>query len=155
MGTLASKIRELRNQLGLSQEELASHVNVSMHTVFRWEKGARIPDANEIVLLSKALNTSGAYLLGETDDRSSTSESPQRKEGKPRSQALQDLEQMIKDLAHENPDIGGLLRTTVENWEDLGEEDIKFISDSLSIALGRISDDLRSRMRKESKDGRL
>lgn len=72
-----------------------------------------------------------------------------------RSQALEDLEAMLKDLSHENPDMGMLLRSTVENWDELNEHDIKFISDSIAIALGRVSDELKSRIRRESKDGRL
>lgn len=149
---LGDAIRFLRKKRGMTQGDLAQATGCSLDSISRWERGERSPVADDLRKLAATLGTSVGFLMGEEEDLSPTTlaEKPQK-----RSQALLDLEQMIKDLAHENPDVGGLLRTTVENWEDLGEEDIKFISDSLSIALGRVSDDLKARMRRESKDGRL
>lgn len=68
METLASKIKSLRTHIGFSQEELGNRVGVSLHTVFRWEKGERAPSADELVLLAQALNTTVAYLVGETQN---------------------------------------------------------------------------------------
>ena len=40
----ASRIRELRDRLGLSQPLFAQALNVSVGTIRGWEQGARVPD---------------------------------------------------------------------------------------------------------------
>ncbi|MDR0616925.1 MAG: helix-turn-helix domain-containing protein [Synergistaceae bacterium] len=67
---LCEKITAKRKTKGLSQKGLANKVEVSFSTVRRWESGDRRPDSDELVKLALALNTSVAYLLGETDDPS-------------------------------------------------------------------------------------
>ena len=37
--TIPSLVRELRQRLGLTQEELAKHLGVRFQTVNRWERG--------------------------------------------------------------------------------------------------------------------
>ena len=46
-------ILSLRNQLGLSQEELAKEVFVTRQAVSRWENGDTIPNVETLKLLSK------------------------------------------------------------------------------------------------------
>jgi len=57
-------ILSLRNQLGLSQEELAKAVYVTRQAVSRWENGDTIPNVETLKLLSKVLNVSINTLLG-------------------------------------------------------------------------------------------
>jgi len=40
---LAEKIKRIRVELGISQEELARHLGVSYRTILRWEKGENEP----------------------------------------------------------------------------------------------------------------
>ncbi|MBW4520407.1 MAG: helix-turn-helix domain-containing protein [Scytolyngbya sp. HA4215-MV1] len=42
---IADLIRELRQQLGLSQEKLAAKLGVSFRTVNRWENGHAVPSS--------------------------------------------------------------------------------------------------------------
>ena len=62
---LSEKIVKLRKQKGLSQEELAECLNVSRQTISRWELGSALPDATNIVQLSKLFEVSADYLLNE------------------------------------------------------------------------------------------
>lgn len=62
---LADKILELRKKKGLSQEELAEVLNVSRQTISRWEVGTALPDAINLVQLSKVFEVSTDYLLNE------------------------------------------------------------------------------------------
>lgn len=62
---LAEKILTLRKQKGLSQEELAEKLNVSRQAVSRWEMGTALPDASNILQLSKLFEVSTDYLLNE------------------------------------------------------------------------------------------
>ena len=60
---LAEKITELRKKKGISQEELAEILNVSRQTISRWEVGTALPDAVNLVQLSKVFDVSTDYLL--------------------------------------------------------------------------------------------
>lgn len=62
---LADKIMKLRKQKGFSQEELAEMLNVSRQTISRWEVGTALPDALNLIQLSKVFDISTDYLLNE------------------------------------------------------------------------------------------
>lgn len=47
-----NRMYELRKQKGLSQEELASRLNVSRQTVSKWENGESSPDMEKLVAIS-------------------------------------------------------------------------------------------------------
>ena len=57
------KIYSLRKEKGLSQEELASELNVSRQTVSKWETGESSPDFDKIVPLCELFGISTEELL--------------------------------------------------------------------------------------------
>jgi putative transcriptional regulator len=61
---LNENIKTFRKSKGLSQEELAIKLNVVRQTVSKWEQGQSVPDADMLISLSEALDTSVASLLG-------------------------------------------------------------------------------------------
>jgi transcriptional regulator with XRE-family HTH domain len=65
--TIDKRIKALREKLNLSQEELAEKIGVQRNTVWRWENSKASP-MESLPSLAKALNTSIAYLTGETND---------------------------------------------------------------------------------------
>ncbi|MDO5116092.1 MAG: helix-turn-helix domain-containing protein [Synergistaceae bacterium] len=67
--TFASRLVDLRKvKCKYNQEELARQIEISVDSIRRWEKGNQVPRADELQKLAVALNTSVAYLIGETDD---------------------------------------------------------------------------------------
>ena len=60
---LSEKILALRKARGMSQEELASALNVSRQAVSRWEGDSALPDANNVLQLSKLFGVTADYLL--------------------------------------------------------------------------------------------
>ncbi len=62
---LSDKIMQLRKANGWSQEELAENLNVSRQAISRWENGTALPDANNILQLSKLFKVTADYLLNE------------------------------------------------------------------------------------------
>ena len=56
-------IRTLRKRRGLTQEQLAEQLGISVMTVRRWEWGQRTPRAEELQKLAEALGTTTDYLL--------------------------------------------------------------------------------------------
>jgi len=59
-----SIILELRNKLGLSQDELAEKVFVTRQAVSRWENGETTPNTETLKLLSRLFDVSINTLLG-------------------------------------------------------------------------------------------
>ena len=66
--TLGSRIRSAREKRGLSQVKLANMVEVDSNTISRWERDLFKVTADYIPRLATVLNTTVAYLMGETDD---------------------------------------------------------------------------------------
>ena len=60
---LADKIIKLRKRCGLSQEELASKLDVSRQAVSKWESAQAIPDLERILEMSRLFGVSTDYLL--------------------------------------------------------------------------------------------
>lgn len=61
---LHENLQALRKAKGLSQEELAEKIHVVRQTISKWEKGLSVPDADLLIRLAEALDTSVSTLLG-------------------------------------------------------------------------------------------
>lgn len=62
---LSEKVIGLRKACGMSQEELAEKLNVSRQAVSRWESGTAMPDANNILQISRLFGVTTDYLLND------------------------------------------------------------------------------------------
>ena len=62
------RLKVLRKRAGLTQEEFANAVKVSMMTVCRWEWGQRAPRLEEIKRIAQALNVTDDELLNGPKD---------------------------------------------------------------------------------------
>lgn len=71
---LSEKIFTLRKERGMSQEELAEKLNVSRQAVSRWEGGSALPDATNLLQLSKLFEVSADYLLNDDYERPSSTD---------------------------------------------------------------------------------
>lgn len=58
------RIKELREEKGISQKELGKLLNVAQNTISNWENGFREPDSKAIVKLAEVLDCTTDYLLG-------------------------------------------------------------------------------------------
>ncbi|MEX2280854.1 MAG: N-6 DNA methylase [Gemmatimonadota bacterium] len=99
MEITAQSIRSLRTKLGLSQEELASRINISFSTVNRWESGRSKPQRGPRETLEKLLLEAG--LAGNTDPDEGEAGRPRRRRGVAKSSVLSNksMEQMLWDAA--------------------------------------------------------
>ncbi len=57
-------IRELREQQGMTQKELAEYMQVSFQTISKWENGVNMPDITNIPKLADLFGVSADVLLG-------------------------------------------------------------------------------------------
>lgn len=66
--SFSERLKEQRIKKRYSQKEISKLVGVESNTVWRWENDRAKPDTETVVKIAQALNTSAAYLLGETDN---------------------------------------------------------------------------------------
>lgn len=62
---LPDKIIKLRKEHGWSQEDFAEKLNVSRQSISRWENGTALPDAQNVLQISKLFNVTTDYLLND------------------------------------------------------------------------------------------
>ncbi len=66
------KLIKLRKQKSLSQEDLADVLNISRQAVSRWESGATLPDAPNLIAISDLFGVSIDYLLRDDYEQNGT-----------------------------------------------------------------------------------
>ena len=60
----ASILKDLREEKGLSQQQLADKLNISQSAIAKWELSKTEPTASALLTLSKFFNVSVGQLLG-------------------------------------------------------------------------------------------
>lgn len=154
---MSGRIKERRRAVGLSQKQLAERLGISDMTVRRWETTSRRPDSDLLPDLAALLNTSINYLLLGTDDlaHADASSASQKSADTPQTQAGQDLDALIKELASKNPDLVIHLRSTAQNLKDLSDEAKQAIADGLKYVLGLAELDDLPRLKKDGGRGKI
>ncbi len=66
------KLKEIRRRDGITQNQAAAQLGVSLGAVGNWESDKRTPDAEMLVHIADTFGVSVDYLLGRTDDGGST-----------------------------------------------------------------------------------
>ncbi|MDE6398702.1 MAG: helix-turn-helix domain-containing protein [Clostridiales bacterium] len=67
MNQFTKRLKELREERKLSQNDLARELKISAACISRWEKGLRVPNIESIMLLCKYFDCSADYLIGIAD----------------------------------------------------------------------------------------
>ena len=67
MNIVAERIKEIRKDNNLSQEEFGKIISVSQDNVSLWEKGKSIPGTQHVINIAKAFNVTSDYILGLSD----------------------------------------------------------------------------------------
>lgn len=70
MTEFSTRLRELRLNKGLRQEQVAKHIGVTKSTISAYEKDTKQPSFEKLVKLADLYCVSTDYLLGQTDSRS-------------------------------------------------------------------------------------
>ncbi len=65
MSNFAERLKELRIENNLSQEQLASKVGLSHTAIGLWEQNKRTPNLDAVIKLAKFFKVSIDYLSGE------------------------------------------------------------------------------------------
>ncbi len=67
MNKFVERLKELREEKGLTKEDLAKETGISRSAISLYESGQRVPSAEVIIILSRYFGISAGYLLGEED----------------------------------------------------------------------------------------
>lgn len=62
------RLKELRKEKNLSQDEIANAIGTSQTNIGRWEKGINEPTSSFVIKLADYFGVSIDYLLGREDD---------------------------------------------------------------------------------------
>jgi len=63
------KLRKLRKEQGMSQEELAQQLNVSRQAVSKWESGQGFPETDKLLVIGNIFAVSMDYLFKRQSQR--------------------------------------------------------------------------------------
>lgn len=66
---ISNRIKELRYSVGLTAKELAQKTGIPYDSIKNYEYGRRDPTGKALVALEQFFNVSGAYLLGESNEK--------------------------------------------------------------------------------------
>lgn len=59
-----NKIKFLRQEAGLTQEELSKKINITPMAIRNWESGSKAPSASSLIALAEVFGVSTDYILG-------------------------------------------------------------------------------------------
>lgn len=62
-GSVGERLLQLRNQKGMTQEDLAEYLNVSRQSVSKWELNKTLPDVEKLMQLSELYEVTLDYLV--------------------------------------------------------------------------------------------
>ena len=63
----AKRLKDLRIEKGLTQQQLANDLKVDRTTVMKWERGERETSFAMLIKIARYFDTSCDYLIGNTD----------------------------------------------------------------------------------------
>lgn len=111
---LGEKLRHLRKERGLTQQELAEKVMVAPSTIGMYEQGRREPDTATLSKLSQVLHVSVDYLLSEGQE-----------------DADKDIEDVIAEIRQRLLTNGQLMF----NGRPLSIEELEKIADTVELSI--------------------
>jgi transcriptional regulator with XRE-family HTH domain len=91
------RIRDLRNEFGLTQEELGKKIGQTKSNISKYETGSLEPGIDTLRELAKIFNVSLDYLMGESDIRNPYVEMSIKEEYKDEIKALDKFRQIMID----------------------------------------------------------
>ncbi|WP_129721393.1 helix-turn-helix domain-containing protein [Xylanivirga thermophila] len=69
------RLKQLRENAGLTQDELAKKLNLTQSTIAYYESGRKMPTLENAIIIAKLFDISFDYLLGLSNDRKTIKQS--------------------------------------------------------------------------------
>lgn len=146
MDTIGQRLKFGREKSGLTQRALAEKLGVSQHTIMRWEKDKGCPNAREAAKLAKLLEVTISFLFCAEEAEEAT---------KPQTRSAEDLDQIVKDLAAQDPEIVIRFRNMRQQLPELTEEEKHILLDGLLHVFAQADYIVGTRLAKKGKKGKV
>lgn len=150
---IAQTIKFLRNELHITQKQLADETGISISTIIAYENSKREPNSKNMAILENYFKVSGAFLRGETDIRDPMIWEDQEimetiKEGLPKQ--LSDLSALIINQTEKNQKLIFDILVEIKSILDIEDDkDKEFYIDLVHENIAAIKT-VRSKANKES-----
>lgn len=129
MDAIGERIKEARQERGLSQEELAQIINSTKSAISRYESGKRQPRLDQLQRIANALNVTVGFLQGyESMDSKQIIDALKRKD-------VREFERLMGLNLGSVVNIGQEFEEEAKKDEDDFEEGLKKVSDAARSAL--------------------
>ena len=152
--TFGEAMRLVRKKKKLTQRDLAQRTDFSLDSISRWERGERSPTVSDLKKIADALDTSVAFLMGETDEPTA-SEPKTLPNPAVRQESSRMFERLIKKMATYSPDIVLHFRDLDNVIDQFEPEDVQALADAYATITGIATKGYEGRMRKKSRHGDL
>ncbi|ETT54808.1 helix-turn-helix domain-containing protein [Paenibacillus sp. FSL R7-269] len=113
MSIFNDRLKELRIERSLTQDQLAIKLDIPSATIRRLEASNSIPRRDRLILLANFFNVSTDYLLGETDDKTPS----RKKEIQEEKQETNNIDPYYKLTDKDEKDIGKDLERMLADLE--------------------------------------
>lgn len=106
METFASRMRELRKEQKMTQDELAERLGISRSAVGMYEQGRREPDFEMLDLVADVFDVSIGYMVGNKDRGAYPRHGEKTEERKPKQIGVTlEEERLVKAFRSANEDV--------------------------------------------------
>lgn len=129
---IIAKIKERRNDLNMSYQELANKTGLSKSTLQRYETGSiKNMPIDKLEIIANALEISPAYLMGWEDEKKETKSTfnPNVITKKDEKSIQKDLKEIMDDFKN------GQDGPAFYNGVELGDEELELIEQAMELAL--------------------
>lgn len=118
MEKFCDRFRQLREESGVSMNQLARALDVSNAAICKWENGNAEPKVTYLIKLSEFFECTVDYLVGKTDDfgASKTTEST------PPLKLTHKEKQLVASFRELSPNMKHLIQTTITAWNKIDNE---------------------------------
>lgn len=117
MEKFCDRLKQLREEAGVSMKQLADTIEVSDAAVCKWENGNAEPKATYLIKLSEFFECTVDYLVGKTDDFGTT----KPPEITPPIKLTHKEKQLINSFRELNPNMKNLIQQTITAWNKIDE----------------------------------
>lgn len=107
----AQRLKELRTEKGLTQDELSKKTGLSHGCIAMLEIEKRAPTAQTLYIFADFFQVSTDYLLGRSDDFGII------QTAKPQDELTKEERELILDYRALTPALQKMLRATIETWK--------------------------------------
>ena len=130
--SIGANIRDKRRSLGLNQGDLAARLGLTQANVSRIEAGAKGPSGELLLNIARELGCDVRELLGVEQDIKTVD-------------IDDDAKTFVLNTIKRDPQLGTYLRSFAKDASSFTEEDWRFLSAHLKLALGYASDTIKAR----------